>query len=120
MTDVIGLCRVHAPLLAVVPGGAEVRRPMSAAASAAAVVVISLGFGGPPRTAAATLCLADGALLIQVTLVRPRPRLSRRSQRIIASVEHAPRSRGHHAYVLLEGVKALALLAGGVLVLAAH
>ena len=49
-------------------------------------------------------------LVVQVAAVRPR--LSRRSDRILAG-QDAPRSRSHYAYVALEVAKVAALLATG-------
>ena len=54
-------------------------------------------------------------LLVQLAVVRPR--LSRRSDRVLAG-EDAPRSRAHYAYVGLELVKVAALLATGIFLLA--
>jgi hypothetical protein len=45
-----------------------------------------------------------------------RPRLNRRSDQVLAGLD-APRSRGHHVYIGLEVIKALALTAGGILLL---
>nr|WP_231947624.1 hypothetical protein [Jiangella sp. DSM 45060] len=56
------------------------------------------------------------AVLAQLVVVRPR--LTRRSDAVLAGAD-PPRSRVHYAYVALEGVKAVALLAGGVLVISA-
>jgi hypothetical protein len=51
---------------------------------------------------------------VQIGAVRPR--LTRRSDQVLAGLD-APRSRGHYVYVGLEVIKSLALLAGGVLLL---
>lgn len=59
--------------------------------------------------------VALATLLVQLAVVRPR--LNRRSDRVLAG-EDAPRSRGHLAYVALETVKVAALLVTGVLLLA--
>ena len=69
-----------------------------------------------------TACVAIAAgvavitLLAQVVLVRPR--LSQRSDAVLAGGE-GPRSRAHWVYVGLEVVKAAALLITGVSLLAA-
>ncbi len=69
----------------------------------------------PPTTAAVTaLAVAIAALLVQLAVVRPR--LTRRSDAVLAGHD-APRSRGHYAYVALEALKVAALLVGGILVL---
>ena len=57
---------------------------------------------------------ATAILLVQVFAVRPR--LSRRSDRVLAG-EAAPRSRSHHVYVALETGKVIALLTTGILLL---
>jgi DNA-binding transcriptional ArsR family regulator len=69
----------------------------------------------PPSSAIITALLgALAALLIQLAVVRPR--LTRRSDAVLAGHD-APRSRGHYAYVALEALKVIALLAGGILLL---
>jgi hypothetical protein len=52
-------------------------------------------------------CGCDGRARVQLALVRPR--LARRSRRVLAG-EHSVRSRSHHAYVASEVTKALGLL----------
>jgi len=82
-----------------------------------AVVLIGAFFVAPPTSGAV---VAAGAavvmLLAQVLLVRPR--LTRRSDAVLAGVE-GPRSRAHWAYVGLELVKVAGLLITGVLLLSA-
>jgi hypothetical protein len=60
--------------------------------------------------------LAVLALAIQLAVVRPR--LTRRSDRILAG-QDAPRSASHYSYIALEIVKVAALLATGAALLAA-
>jgi hypothetical protein len=55
------------------------------------------------------------ALVLQLGIIRPS--LNRRTARVLAG-ETIPRSRFHLAYVAAEGVKVLALLGLGVLLLA--
>jgi hypothetical protein len=50
-------------------------------------------------------------------LVFVRPRLTRRSDAVLAG-QDAPRSHAHLVYIVLEAVKTVALLAGGILLLA--
>jgi len=57
---------------------------------------------------------AIAVLLVQLAIVRPR--LSRRSDRVLAG-EDVPRSHAHHAYVGLELVKVAALMATGIFLL---
>jgi hypothetical protein len=61
-----------------------------------------------PVTVAATVTIA--LLVIQVGLVRPR--LNRRSDRVLAG-EDVPRSSSHHVYIALEAVKVIALIVLG-------
>jgi hypothetical protein len=68
------------------------------------------------RPAGVVVAVVVAVLVVQLTVVRPR--LTRRSNRILAG-EEAPRSRGHHAYVVLEAVKVVALITTGSLLLAA-
>ncbi len=68
----------------------------------------------PPVAAAAALAVAFAALALQIGAVRPR--LTRRSDQVLAGLD-APRSRGHYVYIGLEAIKALALAAGGILLL---
>jgi hypothetical protein len=85
----------------------------------AALVVVALVIGRPgPGVIAATL-VAIGALLVQVIGVRPA--LTRRSDAVLAdpSQAEAGRSNAHYVYVVFEIVKVVALLVGGILLLAA-
>ena len=52
------------------------------------------------------------AVLLAVQLLLVRPRLNRRSARVLAG-QDAPRSRAHHAYLGLEALKLAALAALG-------
>lgn len=86
----------------------------SAEAALAAGVVVALVLGGPPLPVVVVTAVAVAILAVQLGGVRPR--LNRRSDRVLAG-ESVPRSRAHHAYVALESVKVLALIALGVLLL---
>jgi hypothetical protein len=82
-----------------------------------AVVLIGAFFVAPPASGAVVAAgTAVVMLLAQVLLVRPR--LTRRSDAVLAGVE-GPRSRAHWAYVGLELVKVAGLLITGVLLLSA-
>jgi hypothetical protein len=81
----------------------------------AAVVVASFAVKPPPTCIAVAAAVAVITLLAQVLAVRPR--LTRRSDTVLAGGE-GPRSRAHWAYVGLEIVKAIALLIAGVSLLA--
>lgn len=76
-----------------------------------ALVILAIVVVGstPARIAAALAALA-------VQLIAVRPRLTRRSNQVLAGLQ-APRSRGHHIYVGLEIVKVVALLVAGILLL---
>ena len=68
----------------------------------------------PPARVMAAGATAIAVLLVQLAVVRPR--LSRRSDRVLAG-EDVPRSHAHYAYVGLELVKVTALLATGIFLL---
>lgn len=85
---------------------------LAAVALAAAVV------GRAPTPALVAVGVAVAALGLQVVIVRPI--LTRRSDAVLAdaAVAQAGRSHAHLAYVAFEVVKVVALLTGGVLLLA--
>jgi hypothetical protein len=81
-----------------------------------ALVIIAIVAAGPmPARITAAYSVALAALAVQLIAVRPR--LTRRSDEVLAGND-APRSRGHYVYVGLEAVKALALVVAGILLLA--
>jgi hypothetical protein len=86
----------------------------------AVLVVVALVIGRPGAGAIAATLVAIGALLIQVIGVRPY--LTRRSDAVLAdpSQAEAGRSNAHYVYVVFEIVKVVALLVGGILLLAAR
>ena len=77
-----------------------------------AVCLIVTGASGPVLSLAAVT-----AVLLAVQLLWVRPRLNRRSARVLAGHD-APRSRAHHAYIGLEALKLAALVALGAALLA--
>jgi hypothetical protein len=83
----------------------------------AAVIAVALVIGAPSVGVIAAVLVAIAALLIQVGLVRPA--LTRRSDAVLADASQAQagRSHAHYVYVVVEIVKVVALLAGGVLLL---
>ncbi|MFB7877852.1 hypothetical protein ACFC06_21610 [Nocardia sp. NPDC056064] len=81
----------------------------------AAIVIATLALDPPGTTALAALGTAVLALAVQLIAVRPR--LTRRSDAVLAGLD-APRSHGHYVYIGLEAVKTLALLVGGIALLA--
>lgn len=95
--------------------GRVVFRALNAVEVVFAIVIVAAIIARPPSVAVtATLAVAIVVLAAQIGLVRPR--LTRRSDQVLAGLD-APRSRGHLVYVGLEVVKSLALIAGGVLLL---
>ncbi|MFC4003606.1 hypothetical protein ACFS2C_17550 [Prauserella oleivorans] len=77
----------------------------------AVALVVTVLVSVPPVSALVPVAVAIAALLVQLAGVRPR--LSRRSDEVLAGKD-APRSRGHYVYIALEVVKVAALIAGGV------
>jgi hypothetical protein len=80
-----------------------------------ALVIVAIVAAGPtPARIAVAFSVALAALAVQLIAVRPR--LTRRSDRVLAGSD-GPRSRAHYAYVGLEVVKAVALVVAGILLL---
>ena len=79
------------------------------------VIVIAMTSDGQRRTAEILSVVALAVLSLQLTVVRPQ--LRRRTDRVLAG-RPQQRSTAHLVYVALELVKAPALLAAGVLLLA--
>ncbi|TQC47735.1 hypothetical protein EEB14_18925 [Rhodococcus sp. WS4] len=82
----------------------------------AALLVAGLLVGGLPAGVLVAGATAVAVLVVQ--LVGVRPRLTRRSDRVLAG-EAVPRSHAHYAYIGLEVVKVVALLVTGILLLGA-
>jgi hypothetical protein len=97
--------------------GRLVFRALNTVEVAFALVIVAAVASGPtpPRIVVAS-AVAIAALGIQLLAVRPR--LTRRSDQVLAGLQ-APRSRGHYAYLGLEVVKVVALLIVGILLLTA-
>ena len=81
----------------------------------AVVVVASFAVHEPRASALALLSVAIAALAVQLIFIRRS--LTRRSDAVLAGHD-APRSHAHHAYIVLETMKVIALLVGGILLLA--
>ncbi|MFF8594282.1 hypothetical protein ACF061_23075 [Streptomyces sp. NPDC015220] len=77
----------------------------------AVVVIVAVAAGGAPALVVALTAAVAVLLLAQLVFVRPR--LNRRSDRVLAG-EEGPRSRGHLVYVALEFAKVAALIALGI------
>lgn len=84
----------------------------------ASVALVAVVLGRAPVGATVALLVAVAALGAQVVAVRPA--LTRRSDAVLAdpAVAESGRSNAHYVYVGCEAVKVVALLVGGVLLLA--
>jgi hypothetical protein len=78
-------------------------------------IVVALAAGHPHGDVITAFVIAIAALAVQLLAVRPR--LKRRSDAVLAG-DTGARSRAHYAYVALEVIKLVALIVGGILVLA--
>lgn len=95
--------------------GRLVFRALNTVEVAFALVIGALVVAGPtPMRIVAAFAVAAVALAGQLIAVRPR--LTRRSDEVLAGLD-APRSRAHYAYVGLEVVKVVALLVAGILLM---
>ena len=122
---VLAISFLEAPLKFRAPGvtlalglgiGRLVFRALNAVEAVLAVVVlVCLGVGVPGGVVVAG-GTAVAVLLVQLLGVRPR--LTRRSDAVLAGAD-APRSHVHHVYVGLEVVKVAALAVGGILLVTA-
>ena len=124
---VLAISFLEAPLKFRAPGvtvriglgiGRLVFRALNSAEAVLAAVVLAACAVAPARAAAAAAAAAVAVAVLAAQLVVIRPRLSRRSARILAG-EEAPRSRAHVAYIVGEAAKVLALVTTGVLLLVA-
>lgn len=80
-----------------------------------ALIIGAIAVAGPtPAPIVVALSVAAATLVVQLVAVRPR--LTRRSDQVLAGLD-APRSRAHYGYVGLEAVKVVALLVAGILLL---
>jgi hypothetical protein len=80
-----------------------------------ALVIVAIVASGPtPPRIVVAFAVAIAALAIQLIAVRPR--LTRRSDRVLAGSD-GHRSHAHYAYVGFEAVKSVALLVAGILLL---
>jgi hypothetical protein len=96
--------------------GRLVFRALNAAETMLALIIVASVAVHPPRASALAL-LAVAIATLAVELIFIRPSLTRRSDAVLAGHD-APRSHAHHAYIALETVKVVALLVGGILLLA--
>ncbi len=95
--------------------GRLVFRALHTVEVAFAVVIVAIVAAGPaPARIAVPFAVAIAALAVQLIAVRPR--LTRRSDQVLAGSE-GPRSHAHYVYVGLEAVKTVALIVAGILLL---
>ncbi|MEU0051919.1 hypothetical protein ABZ299_19025 [Streptomyces sp. NPDC006184] len=121
---VLAISFLEAPLKFRAPGvtipvglgiGRLVFRALNAVEAVLAVAVLApVVVGDAPTEVLVPAVAAAAVLLAQVAAVRPR--LNRRSDRVLAG-EELPRSRSHLWYVALEVLKAVTLVALGVALL---
>src|SRR5690348_7151827 len=96
--------------------GRLVFRALNACEAVLAVAVIAGGLAAQASGGAVSAAVT-AVVVLAVQVLAVRPALTRRSDRVLAG-EQGPRSRAHLAYVGLEAVKVVALVTGGVLLLA--
>jgi len=95
--------------------GRVVFRALNKAEMACAVaILVALAVRAPSVSVASAAVAAVALLVVQLCLVRPR--LNRRSDRVLAGGK-VPRSASHHVYIALEAAKVVALATVGVLLL---
>jgi hypothetical protein len=124
---VLGISFLEAPLKFRAPGvtlqiglsiGRLVFRALNTAELALGLtVLVALQVEPPPSRVLVPILIAVVVLGVQVFAVRRW--LTRRSNVVLSGEEEGPRSRGHHVYIVLEFIKAIALLISGILLLAA-
>ena len=118
---VAGVSFLEAPLKFRAPGitlalglgiGRIVFRALNRVELALLAVLVTATALGPVDPARLVLTAVLGTVLA-VQLLGVRPRLNRRADRVLAG-EDVPRSAEHHAYVALEVVKVVLLVATGI------
>ncbi|CAM4436002.1 hypothetical protein MB901379_01918 [Mycobacterium basiliense] len=80
-----------------------------------ALVLVALMAAGP-TSVPIMVALGVALAVLAVQLIAVRPRLTRRSDQVLAGLD-APRSRAHYVYVGLEVAKVAALIVTGILLL---
>ncbi|OBK18402.1 hypothetical protein A5636_21090 [Mycobacterium asiaticum] len=121
---VLAISFLEAPLKFRAPGvtlpiglgiGRLVFRALNAVEVVFALVIVAIAVAGPTQGGFAA-AIAVAIVMLAVQLVAVRPRLTKRSDQVLAGTD-APRSRAHYGYVGLEAVKVVALLVAGILLL---
>jgi hypothetical protein len=97
--------------------GRLVFRALNTVEVAFAIVILAVVVDGP-MPARIAIAFAVAFVVLAIQLIAVRPRLTRRSDQVLAGVD-GPRSHAHYAYVGLEVVKAMALTVAGILLLTA-
>ena len=122
---VLAISFLEAPLKFRAPGvtlqiglgiGRLVFRALNAGEVILAVAILTALAAGS-SSASVTVAIAAAVVVLVAQLVLVRPGLTRRSDAVLAG-QDAPRSHAHYAYVALEAAKVIALLLGGILLLA--
>ncbi|MFF7194357.1 hypothetical protein ACFZAM_11675 [Streptomyces sp. NPDC008079] len=96
--------------------GRLVFRALNSVEGVFAVTLLTVAASGP-LSARATVALTAAVALLVLQLAVVRPRLTRRSNAVLAG-QDTPRSHAHHAYIGLEAAKVAALITAGTLLLA--
>jgi hypothetical protein len=97
--------------------GRLVFRALNACELALAAIVVACFVATPPPPTAIAVAAAVAVVTLLAQVLAVRPRLTRRSDAVLAGGE-GPRSRAHWVYVGLEIAKVIALLIAGVSLLA--
>jgi hypothetical protein len=122
---VLAISFVEAPLKFRAPGvtiplglgiGRIVFRALNRIEIVLAAAVVAALVASRPATGSLVAAAAVIAVLV-VQLVVVRPRLNRRSTRVLAEGDSGTRSHAHHVYIVLEVLKVAGLVALGVLAL---
>ncbi|WP_188286191.1 hypothetical protein [Streptomyces sp. CBMA29] len=96
--------------------GRLVFRALNSVEGVFAVALLTVAARGS-LSARAVVALAAAVALLVIQLGFVRPRLTRRSNAVLAG-QDPPRSHAHYAYIGLEAAKVAALITAGVLLLA--
>lgn len=122
---VLAISFLEAPLKFRAPGvtlqvglgiGRLVFRALNAVEMILAVAILAALAAGSP-SARVTVAIVAAVVVLVAQLLLVRPGLTRRSDVVLAG-QDASRSHAHYAYVALEAAKVIALLVGGILLLA--
>jgi len=96
--------------------GRLVFRALNTAESIFAIVIVVTIVAGLPTAGAVSAAVAVASLVAQLVAIRPR--LTRRSDAVLAGEVTPPRASSHHAYIAMEILKVAALLVAGIVLLA--